>query len=196
MKLRYKLLDPRAKAPYHGSDGSGGYDLYALDAYHIPAYHLIWYRTGIAVEIPEGYTGLVCPRSSCWKKGCVPHMSPTVVDSDYRGEIWVCFHQLSRDPVPLPEQGSSMGGLSVSVASPRIDDHGYGMLHAPMMALDGPFAGTANESAYRVPYDPGERIAQLVIVKALFGPHLELEEAEELEFTRRNADGFGSTGAK
>ena len=195
MKLRYKLLDPRAKAPYHGSDGSGGYDLYALEACHIPAYHLIWYRTGIAVEIPEGYTGLVCPRSSCWKKGCVPHMSPTVVDSDYRGEIWVCFHQLSRDPVPLPEQGSSMGGLSVVCT--RNPSAGMGMLHAPMGVFDsGPFAGTANESAYRVPYDPGERIAQLVIVKALFGPHLELEEAEELEFTRRNADGFGSTGAK
>lgn len=195
MKLRYKLLDPRAKAPYHGSDGSGGYDLYAMDAYHIPTYHLIWYRTGIAVEIPEGYTGLVCPRSSCWKKGCVPHMSPTVVDSDYRGEIWVCFHQLPSDPVSLPEQGSSMGALSV--VSPRIDKMGIGMLHAPMGVLDnGPFAGSSQESAYRVPYEPGERIAQLVIVKALFGPHLELEEVEELEFTRRNADGFGSTGAK
>ena len=195
MKLRYKLLDPRAKAPYHGSDGSGGYDLYALEAYHIPAYHLIWYRTGIAVEIPEGYTGLVCPRSSCWKKGCVPHMSPTVVDSDYRGEIWVCFHQLSRDPVPLPEQGSSMGGLSVVCS--RGPSTGMGMLHAPMGVFDsGPFAGTVMEAAYRVPYEAGERIAQLVIVKALFGPHLELEEVEELEFTRRNADGFGSTGAK
>ena len=195
MKLRYKLLDPRAKAPYHGSDGSGGYDLYALEAYHIPTYHLIWYRTGIAVEIPEGYTGLVCPRSSCWKKGCVPHMSPTVVDSDYRGEIWVCYHQLSRDPVPLPEQGSSMGGLSVVCS--RGPSAGMGVLHAPMGVFDsGPFAGTVTEAAYRVPYEAGERIAQLVIVKALFGPHLELEEVEELEFTRRNADGFGSTGAK
>lgn len=195
MKLRYKLLDPRAKAPYHGSDGSGGYDLCALEAYHIPAYHLIWYRTGIAVEIPEGYTGLVCPRSSCWKKGCVPHMSPTVVDSDYRGEIWVCFHQLPNDPVPLPEQGSSMGDLSV--VSPRIDNQGYGMLYAPMGALDrGPFAGTSQESAYRVPYEAGERIAQLVIVPALFGARLELEEVDALEFTKRNADGFGSTGAK
>lgn len=194
MKLRYKLLDPRAKAPYHGSGGSGGYDLYALHAYHVPAYHIIWYRTGVAVEIPEGYTGLVCPRSSCWKKGCVPHMSPTVVDSDYRGEIWVCFHELPRDPVPLPEQGSSMGSLSV--VSPRIDDQGYGMLHAPMSILDGPFTNSSQEAAYRVPYEAGERIAQLVIVKALFGPQLELEEADELEFTKRNADGFGSTGAK
>lgn len=195
MKLRYKLLDPRAKAPYHGSDGSGGYDLYALEAYHIYAYQLIWYRTGIAVEIPEGYTGLVCPRSSCWKKGCVPHMSPTVVDSDYRGEIWVCFHQLPNDPVPLPEQGSSMGALSV--VSPRIDNMGMGMLHVPMGVFDsGPFAGSSQEAAYRVPYEAGERIAQLVIVKALFGPRLELEEVEELEFTKRNADGFGSTGAK
>lgn len=194
MKLRYKLLDPRAKAPYHGSDGSGGYDLYAVDAFHIPTYHLIWYRTGLAVEIPEGYTGLVCPRSSCWKKGCVPHMSPTVVDSDYRGEIWVCFHQLPRDPVPLPEQGSSMGGLSVVCS--RIDEQGMGLLHAPMAALDGPFTGSSQESAYRLPYEAGERIAQLVIVKALFGTQLELEEADELEFTKRNADGFGSTGAK
>lgn len=194
MKLRYKLLDPRAKAPYHGSDGSGGYDLYAVDAYHIPTYHLIWYRTGIAVEIPEGYTGLVCPRSSCWKKGCVPHMSPTVVDSDYRGEIWVCFHQLPRDPDPLLDSDGKMAGQMV--VGERCDNNGVGMLIAPMAALDGPFAGIGQESSVRVPYEPGERIAQLVIVKALFGPHLELEEADELEFTPRNAGGFGSTGAK
>lgn len=194
MKLRYKLLDPRARAPYHGSDGSGGYDLYALDAYHIPAYHLIWYRTGLAVEIPEGYTGLVCPRSSCWKKGCVPHMSPTVVDSDYRGEIWVCFHRLPEDPTPLLEEDGNMGGMMV--VSPPDNALGRGSLVAPVAALDGPFSSVSQESSVRVPYVPGERIAQLVIVKALFGPQLELEEADELEFTRRNADGFGSTGAK
>lgn len=194
MKLRYKLLDPRAKAPYHGSDGSGGYDLYALEAYHIPTYHLIWYRTGIAVEIPEGYTGLVCPRSSCWKKGCVPHMSPTVVDSDYRGEIWVCFHKLRTDPVPQPGCDGKMGSAGVIIDS----SHGqhWRATWTVAAALSGPFAGTEQESAVRVPYYPGERIAQLVIVKALFGPHLELEEVEELEFTKRNADGFGSTGAK
>lgn len=192
MKLRYKLLDPRAKAPYHGSDGSGGYDLYAVDAYHIPTYHLIWYRTGIAVEIPEGYTGLVCPRSSCWKKGCVPHMSPTVVDSDYRGEIWVCFHQLPTDPTPLLEEDGHMAGMMV--VSPGAGNRGS--LIAPMGALDGPFVGISQESSVRVPYEAGERIAQLVIVKALFGPQLELEEVDELEFTKRNADGFGSTGAK
>lgn len=194
MKLRYKLLDPRAKAPYHGSDGSGGYDLYAVEEYRIPTYHLIWYRTGLAVEIPEGYTGLVCPRSSCWKKGCVPHMSPTVVDSDYRGEIWVCFHQLPRDPDPLIEDDGNMAGMMVVSPGSRSTSKGY--LLAPMGALDGPFAGISQESSVRSPYEPGERIAQLVIVKALFGPQLELEEADELEFTKRNADGFGSTGAK
>lgn len=195
MKLRYKLLDPRAKAPYHGSDGSGGYDLYALGAYHIPAYHLIWYRTGIAVEIPEGYTGLVCPRSSCWKKGCVPHMSPTVVDSDYRGEIWVCFHQLPNDPVPLPdEDAGTMGSVDVVIDS----SHGthWSVCRTIAATLSGPFAGTEQEPAVRVPYHPGERIAQLLVVPALFGAGLELEEVNELELTKRNAGGFGSTGAK
>lgn len=194
MKLRYKLLDPRAKAPYHGSDGAGGYDLYAIEMLHVPVYGLIWYRTGLAVEIPEGYTGLVCPRSSCWKKGCVPHMSPTVVDSDYRGEIWVCFHRLRADPVPLPECDGKMGSAEVLVDC----SHGtkWSMCRTIAATLSGPFAGTEQEPAVRVPYMPGERIAQLVIVPALFGARLELEEVDDLEFTKRNAGGFGSTGVK
>ena len=194
MKLRYKLLDPRAKAPYHGSDGAGGYDLYAIEMHSVPVYGLIWYRTGLAVEIPEGYTGLVCPRSSCWKKGCVPHMSPTVVDSDYRGEIWVCFHKLRTDPVPQPGCDGKMDSADVVIDG----SHGQHW-HATWTvaaALSGPFAGTEQESAVRVPYYPGERIAQLLVVPALFGAGLELEEVTELEFTKRNADGFGSTGVK
>lgn len=62
--------------------------------------------------------------------------------------------------------------------------------------IPGPFAGTEQEHTVRAPYVPGERIAQLVIVPAAFGARLELEEVDELEFTKRNADGFGSTGAK
>ena len=194
MKLRYKLLDPRAKAPYHGSDGAGGYDLYAIEMHSVPVYGLIWYRTGLAVEIPEGYAGLVCPRSSCWKKCCVPHMSPTVVDSDYRGEIWVCFHQLPNDPVPLPENDAKMGSLHVLID--RSHGKHWSVTGTIAANIPGPFAGTEQENVVRAPYVPGERIAQLVIVPALFGARLELEEVDELEFTKRNAGGFGSTGAK
>lgn len=191
MKLRYKLLDPRAKAPYHGSDGAGGYDLYALEAFNLYHYHIIWYRTGVAVEIPEGYIGLICPRSSCWKQAVVPHMSPTVVDSDYRGEIWVCFTKLPYDPNPN-YQVRYMG------------DTGYAMVDADGNTHDGklnelhfgPFRNASDYSAWRDPYLVGERIAQLVVVPAAFGASLELEEVSALAPSKRDEAGFGSTGVK
>lgn len=69
------------------TEGSAGFDLIAVDRHILegPAVHKI--QTGIKVEIPVGYVGVVLPRSSLGKKGFILANTAGVIDSDYRGEI-------------------------------------------------------------------------------------------------------------
>lgn len=143
--VRYQKLDPRAVAPAYGSAAAAGADLYAvLDApLTLVAGETVPVRTGLAVEIPAGFVGLVCARSGlATKRGLAPANKVGVIDADYRGEILVALH-----------------------------NH-----------------GTAPQTV-----DPGERIAQLVLVPYLTAAY---EEADSLTDTVRGAGGFGSTGRK
>lgn len=88
--INYKKLHPNAKAPYQGTPGSAGFDLTAVSREEINAY-LTKYDTGLAVEIPEGYVGLVFPRSSVYKTDMILTNCVGVIDSDYRGSITAVF---------------------------------------------------------------------------------------------------------
>jgi dUTP pyrophosphatase len=90
MKVKFKKLNENAKAPYQGTAGSAGFDLFATSKEQIDFYHTK-YGTGLAVEIPKGYVGLVFPRSSCYKYGMLLSNCVGVIDSDYRGEITAVF---------------------------------------------------------------------------------------------------------
>ena len=66
------------------SDGAAAIDIYALPTKNG---YFDGYKTGIAVEIPEGYVGIIVPRSSTGIKGYTIKNTIGVIDSDYRGEI-------------------------------------------------------------------------------------------------------------
>ena len=86
MKVRIKKLCPEAKIPEYAHPGDAGMDLYATSI-AIDDIFNTFYVTGIAVEIPEGYVGLVFPRSSNAKKTLWLTNHVGVIDSGYRGEI-------------------------------------------------------------------------------------------------------------
>ena len=90
MQVKFKKLVESAKMPFQGSKGAAGFDLTAVTKEQIDYYHTR-YGTGIAVEIPEGYVGLLFPRSSCYKQGMLLSNCVGVIDSDYRGEITAVF---------------------------------------------------------------------------------------------------------
>jgi len=89
--IRFKKLHPDAVTPTYAKDGDAGLDLTATRMFMGTNY--IQYDTGIAVEIPDGYVGLVFPRSSITKMaaGVSLKNSVGVIDSGYRGEIILRF---------------------------------------------------------------------------------------------------------
>lgn len=91
MKIKIKLTETAAKLPYHATDGSAGYDLYATRIITETTTQ-IRYGTGVAVEIPKGYCGLIFPRSSICNRGLQLSNCVGVIDSDYRGEITAVFN--------------------------------------------------------------------------------------------------------
>ena len=98
MKIRIKKLNEKALVPTYGSEYSAGADLYALldEAIEIKPHQTVFVHTGISVEIPEGYCGLVFARSSMGaKRGLAPANKVGVIDADYRGEIMVALHNHS-----------------------------------------------------------------------------------------------------
>ena len=140
-----KKLRPNAKLPTYGSQFAAGADLYAcLDApVTIQPHQTYLVPTGLSMELPVGWAGMVHARSGmATKRDLAPANKVGVIDCDYRGEIMVSLHNHGSKPQTV---------------------------------------------------EPGERIAQLVIMPYLTAQFF---ETEELTDTVRGEGGFGSTGFK
>ena len=142
MTLQFTRLSDEAREPSRAHDGDAGFDLYAVEAATIGPGKRASVGTGIALAIPDGWAGLVLPRSGlAARHGITLPNAPGLVDSGYRGEVRVLL--LNTD---------------------------------------------ARE---RFEVAPGDRIAQLVLVRH---ESPELIEVESLEETVRGGGGFGSSG--
>ena len=104
MIVKVKKLDDRAILPTYGSAYAAGADLYALiegESLTIGAGETVLVRTGLSVEIPEGYVGLIYARSGlATKRGLAPANKVGVIDSDYRGEVKIAlFNQSGEEQI-------------------------------------------------------------------------------------------------
>lgn len=93
--VNFKKLDARAVTPKYGSNAAAGADLYAIldEPLTLAAGQTVLVHTGLAMEIPAGFVGLVCARSGlATKRGLAPANKVGVIDADYRGEIMVALH--------------------------------------------------------------------------------------------------------
>jgi len=86
MQVRVKRLHEEATIPAYSKPGDAGLDLTAISATR-DDYGNVVYGTGLAIEIPEGYVGLIFPRSSNSKTDLYLTNHVGVIDSGYRGEI-------------------------------------------------------------------------------------------------------------
>lgn len=96
--MKIKLLDQNAVVPTFANPGDAGADLYSLESVTIEARSQKLVRTGIALEIPLGYMGLIRPRSGLATKLGIGMNSSGVVDAGYRGEISVTLINHSDKP--------------------------------------------------------------------------------------------------
>lgn len=115
MKIRIKKLNENAIIPTYGTSYSAGADLYALidSAIEIEPHQTTLVHTGISVEIPEGYCGLIFARSGlASKRGLAPANKVGVIDADYRGEIMVALHNHS-DKAQSIDQGERIAQLAI-----------------------------------------------------------------------------------
>jgi|SRR5208283_3015718 len=94
--IKVKKLHPDAKLPTRTHDGDAGYDLHILDDVTIPPGEIVKAKTGIAIELPDGYWGFIKERSSTALKGLVVTVAG-VVDNGYRGEIILGLFNTSED---------------------------------------------------------------------------------------------------
>lgn len=94
-KIPVKKLRPNAILPTYGSAEAAGADLYAClsEPVMIAPGKTVFIPTGIAMEIPKGYAGLVYARSGlACKQDLAPANKVGVIDSDYRGEFMIALH--------------------------------------------------------------------------------------------------------
>ena len=92
MIVKIKKLKPNAVIPTYAKDGDAGMDLVATEIIKDTP-EQITYGTGIAMEIRDGFVGLVFPRSSIRKTGLQLSNSVGVIDSGYRGELQATFRK-------------------------------------------------------------------------------------------------------
>ena len=90
MKIKFKKLSPSAVVPRKAHASDAGFDL-TCTRYEVTNGELFTYHTDIAVEIPDGYVGLLFPRSSIYKQDLFLTNSVGVIDSGYRGEVTAKF---------------------------------------------------------------------------------------------------------
>lgn len=114
MEIKIKKIKENAVLPSKAHKSDAGFDLVATSK-EFDEYGNVVYGTGLAFEIPEGYVGLLFPRSSNAKKDLLLSNSVGVIDSGYRGEVLFKFKttQLQGKIYKTYEIGERIGQLII-----------------------------------------------------------------------------------
>tara|TARA_E500000318_G_scaffold102215_1_gene106356 strand:+ start:173 stop:601 length:429 start_codon:yes stop_codon:yes gene_type:complete len=120
MKVNFKKLHPNAKTPHYSLEGDACLDLYAAWQKIDDLGNRV-YGTGIAMQIPEGFVGLVFKRSSVSKTSLMLRNAVGVIDSNYRGEIMLKFLDLEEiSSLPNYVAGNKIGQIMI-IERPQIE---------------------------------------------------------------------------
>ena len=120
LKVKIKKIHPDSIVPQYSKPGDAGMDLTAVSK-EWDDYGNVVYGTGLAFEIPDGYVGLLFPRSSNAKKELLLSNSVGVLDSKFRGEVLFKFKPVCP---ALPEDTYKIGdriGQIIILPYPQIE---------------------------------------------------------------------------
>jgi len=118
MKVKVMKLDAGAKIPKYAKPGDAGMDLYAVSQKFDNHGNYV-FGTGLAIEIPQGYVGLIFPRSSISKTAHSLRNAVGVIDSGYRGELIFKF-DINTINSPVYEVGDRIGQIII-LPYPKIE---------------------------------------------------------------------------
>ena len=121
--VKIKKLSDKAVLPKYAKNGDAGMDIVATEMEPPQMTRhgfIITYKTGIALQIPEGYVGLIYPRSSISKTALELCNSVGVIDSGYRGEILFKFRDTSNGLGKIYEVGDRIGQI-VIMPYPKVE---------------------------------------------------------------------------
>jgi len=182
LKVKIQKLHESVEIPKYAHNGDAGLDLKAFEVEYDVLKDTLIYRTGLSIEIPEGYVGLIYPRSSIADKDLMLTNSVGVIDSTFRGEILVKFKL-------IPDYISTIFDKSckecTDVGLDAIIDSGEFLIFNDYRDL-----AESNLTPLNV-YKIGNKIAQLIIIPY---PKVVFEEVDSLSTSERGNNGYGSTG--
>lgn len=119
LQVKFKKLHVDAKLPVKGSEHAACYDVYATTVKADDAGTVV-YGLGFATEIPEGWKGIIVPRSNLTKYKWTMLNSPAQIDSDYRGEWMIkmsCIGSVLLNSLPY-EVGDRIAQIYFEEVSP------------------------------------------------------------------------------
>lgn len=120
MDLPFKRLDARAQLPERAHGGDAGLDLRSVADVEVGPGERAMVPTGVTVAIPDGYAGLVLPRSGLASRhGLTMANAPGLIDAGYRGEVICAVVNLDREQAVKIKRGDRIAQL-VIVAVPEV----------------------------------------------------------------------------
>lgn len=148
------ILSDGAPLPRHAKSGDAGLDLTSRKDVTIPPSTTRMVGTGVRCAIPDGYFGLVAPRSStAAKKGVTLANSPSIIDSGYRGEIMLPLRNMDPWHDAKVERGERVAQMVLleyatcecvevdELDSTERGEGGFGSSGVTMVDLDGEVVG-------------------------------------------------------
>lgn len=117
--MKFKKLDSKASIPTKAHPTDAGWDLTAVSVEEDRKRNIITYHTGIAVGLPCGYFGLLCPRSSVYKHQLQLANGLGIIDQDYHGEL-IFKYRIVQPHISRYSVGDRIGQLVV-LSMPLLD---------------------------------------------------------------------------
>lgn len=113
MKVKIKKLHQDGVIPSYAKPGDAGMDLTAVSVSWDDKSGIVTYDTGLSIEIPEGYVGLLFPRSSVFKTPLQLTNCVGVIDSGYRGSIMFKYRHLNEEDHSYYKTGDRVGQIII-----------------------------------------------------------------------------------
>ena len=107
-QIKYTLLAPNARIPTQSRKSDAGWSLYSIESCVIRSMSKEVIRTGISLEIPSSFMGLIWPQSDYPFK----HLDvlAQIISSGYRDEVEVCLSNTSSRPIEI-ESGDKIAQI-------------------------------------------------------------------------------------